>query len=109
MLLELLMVLAIIGILSGMYMGPTGSGVGSAPASVMYIQRTQHVVCTTNRSLLVTRVMEFQINNGRLPTMTDLEAARVSIPRCPEGGRYYVLDGQVYCTLHSTLSLPPLY
>ncbi len=102
--LGLLMSLAIVGILSGMYLAPGPGGAASGP--IMYIVRSQRVACEANRAAMRPHLIDFQIQNNRPPTMEDLRRLGVSLPTCPEGGRFYIVDGEFLCTLHTEV-IPP--
>jgi len=103
-LLSVLMALMIIGILSGMYLAPPGTGTDGGPN--YYVNRTQKTACAANRSVLTTKVVAYQIANGRFPTIRELKE-KEGVPSCPDGGSYYTLDGQVYCTVHTPVDIPP--
>ncbi|MCB2153314.1 hypothetical protein KQI84_00380 [bacterium] len=102
-LLSMLMALAIVGILSGMYMGGgPGGAPGAKPWPVQRIDRAKSAVCAANRRTAMSRVVEAQINSGttRL-SVPEMQRVMGSIPACPGGGRYYTIGGDVFCTLHS--------
>ena len=102
-LLSMLMALAMIGILSGMYLGPGAGGApGAKPWPVQRIDRAKDAVCASNRRTVQTRVVAAQIGSasGRLST-AEMQQIMGNMAACPGGGRYYTIDGEVYCTLHS--------
>ncbi len=103
-LLEILLVLAILGTLTGMYLGPGPGGTPGGP--IIYLERTQKAACMANRAAFRPKLVEFQIEYGHDPTPEDLKRMGASIPRCPEGGQYYILDGTLYCTLHNNVEPP---
>jgi len=98
------MAVMIIGILSGMYMSPPGGTVNSGP--LYYIDKTKRVACEANRQMAAVPALDFQLSHGRFPTIDELQKAGVSVPRCPDGGKYYVLDGKIYCTKHTEVTVP---
>ncbi len=105
MLLELLMVLAIIGILSGMYVAPGGGG-AKAGGPVLYVSRAKETACVANRAIAAIHAADFQINYGHFPSIEEMQKVGTSVPGCPEGGKFYVLDGKVYCTVHTDIEIP---
>ncbi len=105
MLLELLMVLAIIGILSSMYVAPGGGGVKAGPSGYS-ISRAKEAACSSNRAIAAVYAADYQINYGHFPSVDEMQKAGMSVPGCPEGGKFYVLDGKVYCTVHTDIEVP---
>ncbi len=105
MLLELLMVLAIIGILSSMYVMP-GRGNAKAGRAVDPVARAEKAACDANRAIAAIHAANYQINHGHFPSIDELKKTGASVPGCPEGGKFYVLDGEVYCTVHTDIEVP---
>ena len=105
MLLELLMVLAIIGILSGMYVAP-GGGNAKTGGPVLYVSKAEAAACAANRAMAAIHAADYQINYGHFPSIEEMQKIGVSVPGCPGGGKFYVLDGTVYCTVHTDIVIP---
>lgn len=98
------MAVMILGILSGMYLSPPGGGANGGPN--YHIDKTKRVACEANRGVMGIRIAEFQMSNNRFPTVAELEKGESSIPRCPDGGKYYILDSKIYCTIHTEIAVP---
>ncbi len=105
MLLELLMVLAIIGILSSMYVAPGGGSV-KAGGPVASVSKAEAAACLANRSIAAVHAADYQINYGHFPSIEEMKKVGTSVPGCPAGGKFYVLDGTVYCTVHTDIEIP---
>jgi competence protein ComGC len=94
----IIIVLAIIGVLSYNQMG----GGGAAPNPVVYKERSSVIACRANRTTMKTMLAAWGINNqGRVPTIEDLQRSGQNPPGCPDGGKYTIMpDGAIHCTKH---------
>ncbi len=62
----------------------------------------QDMACQMNRQALERAIMTWTISHpGKQPTLKDLENDGITILPCPDGGRFRVEGGKVYCSLHS--------
>ena len=68
----------------------------------MSIERSNDAACRANRVTIVTQYQMWSINNpGRVPSIADLQAAGMSVPRCPDSGEFTILpNGGIHCTRH---------
>lgn len=103
-LLELVLVLAVLGILLGAYVGTRGSSSAQGPAAYKpSVDRSQEAACVAGRSALRTNLQMFQMSNPTVPlTAENLQKHGVTLPACPAGGAVSVAaDGTVLCSLHN--------
>lgn len=101
--LSVVLALAIIGILSHMYLAPApGGGPGAKPFVFTIPDRARSAVCDQNRRTAQTNLMMDQIDAGttRLSAEQLQDSAR-SFPRCPGDGRYYFANEEINCTQHT--------
>ena len=113
MLLELLMVLAIVGVLAGMIAGggPPGTP-GAKPWPVQQTDRARDAVCVANRRASMTNVVMEQIDGGARVTSTveGLQNMRHRLADCPAEGAYFYHEHDVLCTQHfQTMKFAEIY
>lgn len=102
--LELVIVLLVIAILTGTYMGTRGGGgvAGEAARGRDTLDRGQRAACQVNRSTLRTTAEVFRMTrNGEAPTPEAMARAGINVPKCPSGGTYAQgADGGWTCGKH---------
>lgn len=75
-------------------------GVPGDPTSALSAPR--NVACEMNRKALANALLNWTVRNpGREPSLKDLKASGVSVPDCPDGGRFQLTDDKITCSLHS--------
>ncbi|MGF1572700.1 MAG: type II secretion system protein [Sumerlaeia bacterium] len=106
--LSLVMSLAIIGILSGMYLGggTLGPGApGAKPWPQQQTDRARSAVCDANRNVAMQKVVIMQIDSNKgFLSPDELQLLAPTLPRCPGTGKFYVFDNRIFCTEHT----PPI-
>jgi len=101
-LLSVIMALAIVGILSGMFLG---AGPGAAPGAKPWPQQitddTRTDVCAANRRTAYNDLAIAQIDHGvNIPSDVMQNVAR-NLPVCPGEGKLFIHDHNIYCALHT--------
>jgi len=101
MLLELLLVIIVIAILAGGYFA-RDRGAAERSTYQHTMSRTDDAVCKANRATLRTQIEMFRLSNpGKPVTSSNLKAAGIQVPTCPQGGVYvFQADGSITCTRH---------
>lgn len=77
------------------------SGGGSDSPGLAALEQAQEAACRTSRQILQRAIPLWRARHpGEDPTIGDLVAEGFRISPCPEGGRYEIVSGRVYCTVH---------
>jgi hypothetical protein len=99
---EIFLALIIVMILSGYYFSRDRSNQNDVALYDMSMERTKRAACLANRNVLEGYIQAWLISNpGEQVTFEKLQAARYSIPRCPQGGTYTIEpDNTVSCSIH---------
>jgi hypothetical protein len=96
------MLLALV-ILAALYFGyfHFQSGVVDIKKGETAIDRSRDFACRMNRQTIERELTLWRANHeGETPTLEALAAAKSSLPRCPEGGRYSLEGSHVQCSIH---------
>ena len=61
----------------------------------------QDMACQMNRRAIERAITTWNISHpGKQPTLKDLENDGIPVLPCPDGGRFRLERGKVYCSLH---------
>lgn len=103
--LSLVLSLAIIGILSGMYFEPMNTVEGDGRPWVVYqLDRTRNVTCDANRRTAQTTMIADQIAVGaHRMNAEQLQRTAARFPPCPGEGALYIDSHDIFCTSHTPL------
>lgn len=83
-----------LSLMSGKSTVPESSG------SLMSVPKS--TACEMNRNALKNALLSWSVRNpGKQPSIRGLEASGVTIPQCPDGGRFQLKDDKVVCSMHS--------
>ncbi|MDX1972781.1 MAG: hypothetical protein SFY68_09660 [Candidatus Sumerlaeia bacterium] len=103
--LSLVMSLAIVGILSGLYLG--GGTLGPTPAGAkpwpqQQTDRARSAVCDANRNVAMQQLVIKQIDsNAGYLSPEQLSALAPTLPKCPGSGKFYAFNNRIFCTEHT--------
>ncbi len=103
-LIEIILVLAILGTLGGMYMsGGPGKNGNAQPHHVEMTNRARDSVCAANRRTALSTMIMDQLAYGggggeRAEDM--IRTAEKLRSYCPGDGRFYIDNHEAYCTQH---------
>ncbi len=103
-LLSMILALAIVGILTGLYMGPAGTPAapGAKPWPQVQTDRARSSVCVANRNTAKTQLIMDQIDNYHASkTPQGMIATAKKLPSCPGEGKFYIAGNEeILCTQH---------
>lgn len=103
--LSLVMSLAIVGILSGLYLGGgtlAPGAVGAKPWPQQQTDRARSAVCDANRNVAMQQLVIMQIDsNSAYLSPATLQQLAPKLPRCPGAGKFYAFDNKIFCTEHT--------
>lgn len=100
-LLELLAVLVIIAIITGVYFNRGESTKNEISTYQRNMEQSKGAACMANRVALRTSIQMWQLSNpGQALTVENLQKANINVPKCPEDGTYDFKDGQIVCSVH---------
>lgn len=99
---EILLVLAILGVLSGMAATSGGPPQKGKPYQHPVLERTYLAACAASRRTAETDMITVQLDTGGGAETADslIKTAERIRKYCPESGSCYVDAGQIYCTQH---------
>jgi len=103
--LSLVLSLAIMGILAGMYFEPvqTPTG-GTQPWAIYQIERTRDTVCMANRRTAETTLLMHQMDHNTRQLGTEsMQQLASRFPPCPGEGAFYFGGDHILCTAHNPL------
>ena len=99
----MLMALAIVAILTGMYMSlQMGQQGGTLKQGISSIEKSKIVACNANKNVIIGHINAWRIThpNERV-TLEKMRNTGVSIPTCPAGGTYSIdKQGYIICSIH---------
>lgn len=103
--LSMVLALAIIGILSGMYLGGgtlAPGAKGAKPWPQQQTDRARSAVCDANRNVAMQNVVIKQIDsNAAYLSPEVLMQLAPTLPKCPGAGKFYAFDNKIFCTEHT--------
>jgi hypothetical protein len=74
---------------------------GERAKGIAAIDASRAVACRTNRQNIERDIRFWSVNHpDEVPTLAGLQADGLSIPTCPEGGRYDIVGTEVHCSVH---------
>lgn len=90
-------------VVAALYVGfPKFEGVvGETSAGLSAVEAGGAGACQANRRTIERAIVVWAINHpDERPTLAGLASDGLTIPSCPDGGRYELLDRRAQCTVH---------